>query len=136
MLLDTSGLLCLQHRSELFHAQACLLYKTAGQRLTHSYILAEYIALATARELPRPAILQYVTDLVANSDITVVWVTETDHRAAMALLGTRLDKMYSLCDAVSFVLMRRLGITEALTPGRHFVQEGFRRLLADEVSPR
>jgi len=41
----------------------------------------------------------------------------------------RLDKTYSLCDAVSFVLMRQYGYTEALTTDHHFEQEGFHRLL-------
>jgi len=40
-----------------------------------------------------------------------------------------LVKTYSLCDAVSFVLMRRRSLSEALTTDRHFEQEGFRRLL-------
>ncbi|MEH2312972.1 MAG: hypothetical protein V7K35_16570 [Nostoc sp.] len=38
-------------------------------------------------------------------------------------------KTYLLCDAVSFVLMRRQGIMEALTTDKHFEQEGFTRLL-------
>ena len=51
------------------------------------------------------------------------------HRAALALLRARLDKTYSLCDAVSFVVMRQYGINEGLTTDRHFEQEGFVRLL-------
>ncbi len=53
MLLDTSGLLCLHHKAEPFHDQARPLYKQAHIRLTHSYVLAEFIALATVRRLPR-----------------------------------------------------------------------------------
>jgi predicted nucleic acid-binding protein len=34
-----------------------------------------------------------------------------------------------LCDAVSFVLMERFGIAEALTTDHHFEQAVFRRLL-------
>jgi len=45
-------------------------------------------------------------------------------------LEHRPGKTYSLCDAVSFVLMRQRGITEALTTDRQFEQEGFRRPLA------
>lgn len=48
----------------------------------------------------------------------------------MTLLDHRSDKTYSLCDAVSFVLMHERGILEALTTDKHFVQEGFIRLLA------
>ena len=47
----------------------------------------------------------------------------------MQLLIDRADKTYSLCDAVSFVLMRQRRMTEALTTDRHFEQEGFVRLL-------
>jgi predicted nucleic acid-binding protein len=47
----------------------------------------------------------------------------------MRLLWERLDKGYSLCDAVSFLIMRQTGETDALTRDRHFEQEGFRRLL-------
>jgi uncharacterized protein len=129
VLLDTSGLLCLLHQAEPFHQQAQVLYHAARQRLTHSYILAELIALAEARRLPRLATLTFVTDLSDNPDIETIWVDEVLHRRAMALLQARLDKTYSLCDAVSFVLMRERGITDALTTDHHFDQEGFRRLL-------
>jgi len=47
----------------------------------------------------------------------------------MDLLHNRLDKSYSLCDAVSFILMRERQINKALTTDKHFAQEGFIRLL-------
>jgi predicted nucleic acid-binding protein len=59
----------------------------------------------------------------------LVWVDEARHRAAMDLLQARLDKSWSLCDAVSFVLMREHGEVEALTNDHHFEQAGFVRLL-------
>ncbi|HLV80869.1 MAG TPA: hypothetical protein VKT32_11335 [Chthonomonadaceae bacterium] len=40
-----------------------------------------------------------------------------------------LDVADSLCDAVSFILMQRRGLLEALTTDHHFEQEGYRRLL-------
>ena len=129
MLLDTSGLLCLHNRAEPLHMDARTLYHAARIRVTHSYVLAEFVALAHARRLPRMAALTFVSDLIENPDIATVWVDEALHREAMALLLVRPDKTYSLCDAVSFVLMRQWGITEALTTDRHFEQEGFQRLL-------
>src|SRR5437867_1879988 len=129
MLLDTSGLLCLLHRAEPFHDAAAEHYRASATRLTHGYILAEFVALAHARSIPRPAALGLVSDLRDNPDIEVVWVDEPLHREAMTLLQARPDKSYSLCDAVSFVLMRRHGIADALTTDRHFEQEGFHRLL-------
>ncbi len=70
MLLDTSGLLCLHHRDEPLHEQARAAYKTAAVRLTHSYVLAEFVALATARRLPRLAALTFLADLLENPDIS------------------------------------------------------------------
>lgn len=129
MLLDTSGLLCLHHRDEPQHGQWVRLYRTAARKITHSYILAGFIALAHARRLPREPVLRFTLDLLDNPDIEVFWVDETLHRYAMAFLLTRLDKGYSLCDAVSFLRMRRWRILEALTTDAHFEQEGFVRLL-------
>ena len=129
MLLDTSGLLCLHHKPEPFHDQARTLYKQARIRLTHSYVLAEFVALATARRLPRLLALTYVADLLENPDIETVWIDEALHREAMTLLFSRQDKTYSLCDAVSFILMQQRNLTEALTTDHHFKQEGFRKLL-------
>ena len=73
--------------------------------------------------------LTFVVDLVDSPNIEMVWVYEQLHREAMQLLVDRKDKTYSLCDSVSFVLMRQCGVTDALTTDRHFKQEGFVRLL-------
>lgn len=130
MLLDTSGLLCYLHQNEPQHQEAVqLLNNTSIRSLTHSYVLAELIALALVRRFPRLAVLAFVMDLLDNPDIETVWVDEQLHRQAMKLLIARQDKTYSLCDAVSFVLMRQRVMTEALTTDRHFEQEGFVRLL-------
>lgn len=104
MLLDTSGLLSLLHKAEPFHHKACECYRTAHIRLTHNYVLAEFIALATVRRFPRLAALEFVADLQKTPAIDVVWINEPLHSKAMALLLKREDKTYSLCDAVSFCL--------------------------------
>ena len=129
MLLDTSGLLSVLDPAEPLHGLARSLYLAATTRLTHSYVLAEFVALAHVRSVPRQDALTFSADLLNASKIEVVWVDETLHREALALLFARLDKTYSLCDAVSFILLRRRGLTDALTTDRHFEQEGFRRLL-------
>ncbi|HKP84878.1 MAG TPA: PIN domain-containing protein [Blastocatellia bacterium] len=129
MLLDTSGLLCLHHRDEPLHDDAGLLIDEATVKLTHSYVLAEFVALAHARRLPRQTSLLFIEGVIQNPEIAVVWVDEDLHRKALSLLQARLDKTYSLCDAVSFLLMKSYAITDALTTDRHFEQEGFARLL-------
>lgn len=129
MLLDTSGLLSYFDKGDARHRETVEYYGAASTKLTHSYVLAELVPLAHARGLPRRAALAYAVGILDNPEIEVVWVNDQLHRRAMSLLQARLDRAYSVCDAVSFVLMRERGITDALTTDHHFQQEGFRRLL-------
>jgi uncharacterized protein len=129
MLLDTSGLLCLHQADEAQHGDARTLFLAADRKLSHGYVLAEFVALAMVRGLPRHKTLAFLAALMEQPDLDVVWVDEALHRRAIQLLEARLDKQYSLCDAVSFELMRARGETDALTTDHHFEQEGFVRLL-------
>ena len=129
MLLDTSGLYSFFDDNDFRYAEASAFMKSANTRLTTSYVLAEFIPLCQTRGLNRQKTLEFVEVLVKNPLVEIVWIDESLHRQAFALLQQRLDKTYSLCDAVSFVVMRERGITEALTTDRHFEQEGFIKLL-------
>lgn len=134
MLLDTSGLLCFLHKDEPQHGKAVeLLSTTSRVLLTHSYVLAELVALALVRGFSRSTVLLYTLELLGNLNVQIIWVDELLHREAMDLLLARQDKTYSLCDSISFVLMRKRGIMEALTTDKHFEQEGFTRLLRSAV---
>jgi uncharacterized protein len=129
MLLDTSGLLCLFDQGDFRHDDAQAFYDAAPVRLTHSYVFVELVALAHARHVPRIAALAFVADLHDDTEIEVVWVDEPLHRQALAFLQTRPDKTWSLCDAVSFLLMEMRGLHDALTTDHDFEQAGFNRLL-------
>lgn len=129
MLLDTSGLLCCFDADDRRHQDAVALYGSAPRRITHNYVIAEFVALTAARRLPRQASLEFAGAIATDPEAEVVWVDPVVHGEAMALLQSRLDKNYSLCDAVSFVVMRDRHITDALTTDHHFEQAGFRRLL-------
>jgi predicted nucleic acid-binding protein len=130
MLLDTSGLFCMHHVDEPRSADAQELFEAADGKLTHSFVLAEFVALTLARGLPRRESLQFLVALLAHPEVEVVWVAKSLYEDAIRLLEARLDKGYSLCDAVSFVLMRERELQDALSTDHHFEQEGFRRLLA------
>jgi predicted nucleic acid-binding protein len=129
MFLDTSGLFCYHHADEARSDEAKTLFEAAGAKLTHSYVLAELVALSSARGLPRPKTLAFVKALLGHPQVEVVWVDPALNEEAMRLLDARPDKDYSLCDAVSFILMTHRGLREALTTDHHFEQEGFARLL-------
>ena len=129
MLLDSSGLLCLLNKSEPLFEKANAIYDAARRRLTHSFVAAELVALAHARGVPRAVNLDFARTLLVDPEIEFVWVDSFLHEEALDLLQQRGNKTYSLCDAVSFVLMRRHRIIDAFTADRHFEQEGFVRLL-------
>ncbi|MEP7339615.1 MAG: PIN domain-containing protein [Acidobacteriota bacterium] len=129
MLIDTSGFFALYSEKDKNHLPATEHYRKAPSRLTTNYVLAEYVALALIRGLPRSEVLAFSAEVLLDETISLVWVDQALHVQAVELLQARPDKAYSLCDAVSFVLMRERGILEALTTDKHFAQEGFIRLL-------
>lgn len=129
MFLDTSGLLCLLNQLEPKHQQARELFASARTYLVHDHILTELVALAHSRSFARKPTLELIEFLLATPKVTTMFVDRDLLLQAISLLEARPDTTYSLCDAVSFVLMRQQDETDALTSDKHFEQEGFRRLL-------
>ena len=107
MLLDTSGLLCFFDDKDFRHSDAATFIKTADFRLTTSYILAEFIPLCQTRGLNRKRTLEFAETLIKNPLIEIVWVDENLHHGGFTLLQNRINKNYSLCDAVSFIIYAR-----------------------------
>ncbi len=129
MFLDTSGLYALLDASESRHLAAKEAFERSHLLFTHAYVLAELVPLAQARGVPRLLALRFISTLMQTGEVEIIWVDRELHESAHQLLLSRADKTYSLCDAVSFVLMRQRGQSEALTTDHHFQQEGFLRLL-------
>jgi uncharacterized protein len=133
ILVDTSGFFSLYDQADEFHRQAISFYDAAAKRLTTNYVLAEYTALAHVRGVPRHDIIKFTSRVLDDKDVEIIWVNENLHRRAVALLRQRADKNYSLCDAVSFIVMSERGITESLTTDKHFRQEGFVRYSLSDI---
>jgi len=129
MLIDTSGWFSIFDSAQHDHALAIELYDDSRIKVTHSYVIVEFVALSEARKKLRSDMLTFLDKILREAEIEIVWIDEPTTLEAIDLLRKRLDKGWSLCDAVSFVLMRQLGITEALTTDHHFEQAGFIKLL-------
>lgn len=129
---DTSGWFNLLHVREPEHHHSVELYQSSSIRITTNYILTELVALANSRNIPRKYAQEFIRRVEKDKSVKIIWIDEETHEKAMHLLESRLDKSYSLCDAVSFVVMRENDVTDALTTDRHFRQEGFARLLEEE----
>lgn len=134
LFVDTSGWGNLVDRKEPFHKLAKRLYLRAIQQkrsiITTNYILTELVSLLhSRRQIPRPAMVQFIDRLKQAPGLEIVHVDVALDDDGWQLLQSRLDKEWSLVDCVSFALMNQRGITEALTSDHHFEQAGFVRLL-------
>lgn len=129
MFIDTSGFMCLFDARDHRHASAIKHFDSTPDRLTHNYVLAEFVALAIARRAPLSEALRFVDAIGAGSEIEIAWVSRELHERSLKLLMERSDKAWSLCDAVSFIVMGDRRVTDSLTTDHHFGQAGFTRLL-------
>lgn len=127
--LDTSLIYALADRRDEFHGVARTRFDRAlvSRRplVTHNYVLAESMALLERRLDLRTA-LEFSRNAHA---LEIAWVTAPLHREALAALaagpGAGAGAGASFVDQVSFAVMRRRGITEALALDADFVAAGF-----------
>ena len=87
--------------------------------------LADGLADSSRRHMFR----NVVDDLQADPETIVVPPSQKLFEQGMDLYNARSDKEWSLTDCISFIVMERYGVQEALTGDRHFEQAGFRALL-------
>ena len=130
---DTSGWASFFLEDDLHHEKAFSLMAQWKQQNRHivttNYVLSELIVLLGSRGKQRSAILNYIETIRTADSVEIVHVDESLDEKAWQLLARRLDKKWSLVDAVSFIVMQERNLTEALTADHHFEQAGFVRLL-------
>ncbi len=90
-------------------------------------MLVEVVTLLNNRRLHSKAV-ELGNNLLRSRSFNVVHVDEELFYEAWNYFQKYKDKTYSLTDCVSFVLMKKLGIFEALTFDKHLVQAGFGKL--------
>jgi predicted nucleic acid-binding protein len=96
--------------------------------VTTAWILTEVANTFSAPRF-RPAFVSLFDDLRADPNVRVVEPEPGIFALGIERYRSRPDKAWSLTDCISFVVMEREGITEALTGDRHFEQAGFKALL-------
>lgn len=108
------------HATELF-AQA---ERESWHLVTTNAVVYETHALLTNRAREgREAGLRFLEHLERGL-CEIVRVTQADEARAISILREHQDKTYSFCDALSFMVMERLGVTEAMAFDRHFREYG------------
>ena len=129
---DTSYLIALENSVDQYHRTASrhwseLAKSSSHSFVTSSYVFVEVVTLLNNRRLHSKAV-ELGKNLLTSRLFNLVHVDEELFDEAWALFQKHKDKKYSLTDCVSFQLMKRLAIIEALTFDKHFVQAGFVKL--------
>lgn len=124
--IDTSALYAVLDRDDAFHVVARATWASLlgddDSLFTSNYVWVECCALVQNR-LGIEALRTLADDVLPV--ITLQWITEADHRAAMAAVLAAGRRDLSLVDCSSFEVMRRLTLRKAFAFDRHFNEQGF-----------
>jgi uncharacterized protein len=134
LLLDTSFVLALENRDDLFHERAKSFARDLAAEncvfLLHWGILLE-IGDGYARVERREKGCRLLDKFRNEDGFQIIPLTDALLQDAIALYCDRRDKNWGLTDCASFALMRQEDISEALTADVHFRQAGFHALLLE-----
>lgn len=126
---DTGGFVALLVVEDSMHERATALFETASLErwplvTTNAVLIETHAVLLTRAREGRRVALSFVDAVRGSPAILVERISPDDETNAIALIRAHTDKSYSFCDALSFVVMERLGITRAIAFDRHFREYG------------
>lgn len=122
---DTSGWYELAVAENPVHLQVAAALRVPDTKfVTSTFVLHELVALLVSRRRYAMA-AQTVAGIRSAPEVRMEHPDAVEEAAAWRLFLDRPGKCYTLTDCLSFVIMRRLGISEAITFDSHFGQEGF-----------
>ena len=123
---DTGGFYASLNRRDAYHRDAARLFRRAQRErwflFTTNFVLAESHALILAR-MGRNRAWNFL-QVIITGRTNVIRAEEADERRARAIIEQYQDKEFSYCDAVSFAVMERLDIREAIAFDDHCRQYG------------
>lgn len=125
---DTSGFYAMLDGDDSNHAPSQGAWERLlrdASLLTTNYVLVETMTLVQHR-LGMPALRAFSNDVVPL--LSVAWVTEQQHHAALEAVLAASRKKLSLVDCVSFQIMRDHGVETAFCFDAHFREQGFRTI--------
>lgn len=125
---DTGGFVALLVADDASHARARELFAEANKErwrlvTTNAVVFETYGVLLIRSRDKRRAAMTFL-DLVGTGTCRIERVRRTDEVNATSVLRSHEDKTYSFCDALSFVVMERLRVSEAIAFDRHFREYG------------
>lgn len=126
---DAFYFLALNNPADPLHDRtAAAQFDTSRMLVTTVWVLTE-VGDALAAPWNREQFCELLDMLGGDPRAIVLPASQEMFLAGTGLYRARADKGWSVTDCISFAVMKRRGITEALTGDRHFEQAGFRALL-------
>lgn len=126
---DTVYLLAVVNPRDGLHSRALAWSRSTTERLlVTEYVLCEVVN-ALSKPIDRPKAHAIVKQFRTAKDCELVMASADLFEAGLQLHAQRTDKEWSLTDCISFVIMTRRGVRQALTSDHHFEQAGFEALL-------
>ena len=130
---DTYYLLALLSPEDEGHTKALAFARQRrGRFLTTQWVFMELLD-GVADTAYRSSAVEFLKTFTKEANVSVVPASNDWFTRGLKLYQDRPDKEWSLTDCISFLVMKDLGIQEALTADHHFEQAGFTALLKDQA---
>lgn len=127
LFVDTSMFYALINENDQFHNQAAQIWKKQklqkAELLTSNYILDETFTLIRQRR-GRKVLDEFRKSLLKIYEVKIIRVTVADEAGAWDFILNDWADL-SFTDCVSFAMMKRLKLKQALTFDEHFKRAGF-----------
>jgi predicted nucleic acid-binding protein len=128
---DTGFVIALINQRDQYHQQASeLANRFEGYPLLVTDGVLLEIGNALVRNYKKEAI-EIIEQFFDSDEVEVVRLTPQLFDQAFSLYKMYEDKEWGLVDCISFAVMRAVGVSQALTFDRHFVQAGFQVLMRE-----
>jgi uncharacterized protein len=127
---DTFYFLALLNERDAAHRKAVTASRVPGLTVTTTEFVLMELADALCQPHQRSEVLTLWNVVETDPAFRLVRATAELVQRGMQLYRARPDKEWPLTDCISFVVMQDQGLSEALTADHHFVQAGFKALLA------
>lgn len=126
---DTSAWVALADRHDRDHARTLDVGRRIargeyGKQVTTNYVMTETLTLVR-RRLGLSAAVSLAKTFAESDEVRVFWIEPVHHDEGVRIMASHPDKVWSLTDCTSFVVMNALQIRQALALDDDFTQAGF-----------
>lgn len=128
---DTFYYLALVNPADSAHSRSVAFSRQADVQIVTTAWVVQELADALAPARTRSVFGRVLTAIRADSRTVLLAPDSTTWQTGLQRYAERPDKDWSLTDCISFLVMERRGLREALTGDHHFRQAGFVALLAN-----